>query len=868
MKSFPSPNMRSIRKFSGAAISGARPYLLLLIAAFIAVAIFRKSQLMPSTYQWTIASGMMVLSFTSFMLLNQLEGYKGILRSSVGLALGIGFLLLPTMPLPKVKVETFTATRPDHTNAPGAHLTPIAAWGQAVDGYTLHPAFPGSTTANALAITLAPMATFGTVLVTQPISSLQNNNGTPTNGDGIRLTAKIFNENGIINDPQVFTLSQADFLARKWVELPLWRNKSVTRLELVVDSGPEGSTSAYDTTHIGLQVHSLDGYSNKLSNLLLLTLSLFTVIFTGGYALKHVLFHEIQRKKIASFGVQYLIAGVILIGYVFWQQTQSHFAYYWDYLNYWSKTETLFSMMQAQQWTKALGWVVTSLPENYSALPAVPMVMLTWLRGAADRVSYALTLSLVYTLPTYFAVVFLAKRIIDVTQKAPSKPLFRWDISVLCLVAVYPSYFGTTLLLMPDIGGVLLMALAMLVAIDILSSIENGGQLRHPASDMGNIVAGSLVLGTLFAISFLFRRWYVFAFAGIFGAMACLVAVDFLRLKGRRWSIVAYSTSAAILALFSALSMLCWILFSWLAEAEKHDYAALYASYNFGIMHAANSLIQSFGLIPLTLALAGLLSKLKSKRSDVSIWLLIISAIISAALFLSVQTPGHHHFYLLMPVFCVGSLLAFWTAVDRWGHLISAALVGVILIGGLLDVRVLTYRLFPDYKEVMPKQQLHGESMKEIAAWLNSPGVQHQPFCVIASSAVINQSMVANLWQIYPALERRTFSKRLVWISEVDSADGPPNASIRACNIFLVADPFQHTVARASQFNVELLQRELLSGNGLGEDVDRTPAREWALGADIRVIAYKRIRPTTEARYEELVERYRIGKASNLTAGQ
>lgn len=839
----------------------------ILMATLVAAAIFWKSQAFSPAYRLLIASGVLLLCLFSSALLNRLEEYKKVLRLSMFAALIVGVAFYLSIPVAVVTPAAATLTLPDHTEVPVSRVSPVFAWGKVVNGYTLHPAFAGSRTANALTVELLPEPTFGTLLVTQPPSALRTVDGSPNGGDGISLTVKTFDEHGALSGHRVFTLSQAEFLERGWIELPLWRKAAVTRLEIMVDSGPIGSTPAHDTTLIGLQFTNLDEYFHKLSTAVLLVLSSFSVFFVSGYVLKRIQVRKTGPQRNAVV-IQFVTASLLSLGFVFWQQTQSNFVYFWDYLNYWAKTEALFSKLQTQQWAAVFSEVFASLSANYSAVPAFPMAFLAWLVGSSDQVTYALILSLIYTMPTYFIVIFLAKRIMDFGEKAPDGWLFRWDISWVVLILIYPSFFGTTLFLMPDIGGVFLVVSSIMIAAGLLPVIAGERQLIGSLGDSASLIAGSLSLGALLALSFLFRRWYVFSAAGILGAILCLLLIDILMCRHQKKSIILSSAAMLMMVLFSSFSLLLWTLSSWAVEVKKHDYASLYTSYDFGLTYSAQKLIQAFGFVPILISVAGLLIGLRSKKSNDLVWVLVISTVISVTLFLGIQAPGRHHFYLLMPLLTVGFLLAFWTAIDRWGGLVASMLAGLMLVGSLSAPRVLGLPVFPEHGDLMPKQQPFGEGLKEIARWLDSPEVHDLSFCVIASSVALNQSMVANLWQIYPALDRNSFSKRLIPISEVDSTHGSPRASIKACDIFLVADPFQYHLSRSSQFNVELLQRELLTGYGVGEDVDRKPVGEWALGVGIRVVAYKRNRPTSDAHYLDLVERYREGKAFDTGDGK
>lgn len=125
----------------------------------------------------------------------------------------------------------------------------------------------------------------------------------------------------------------------------------------------------------------------------------------------------------------------------------------------------------------------------------------------------------------------------------------------------------------------------------------------------------------------------------------------------------------------------------------------------------------------------------------------------------------------------------------------------------------------------------------------------------MASGGGINQSIFQEIWQLNPDLDRNALSSRIVIFPEVDSRDGPPSESIKRCDIALVGVPMQLHLVKGEQYNMEILQQDLIQGSGIGAAFDKAPTI-FSMDKDIKIFVYNRRRKITDTEYQDLVERF------------
>lgn len=558
--------------------------------------------------------------------------------------------------------------------------------------------------------------------------------------------------------------------------------------------------------------------------------------------------------------IPYLVVSALVILITYWSISRTVFVYFWDYRNYWEKTEGLYGLLNSGEWRHAVAQFVRAYSADYSLLPAVLPATLALFAGYPTRLEYALTLTCIYAVPAYVAVTWLGKRLLERAGRGPyDKGGSTWVYASVPVFFGLPVFFATSLNLMPDIGGVVLFVAALAFAASMVREIAaqpDQGDFRITSLEL---LKSSVGLGLMFSLMFLFRRWYVFAAVGIASSCAMLVLAHFWQGRRHIGALIQRALIAVAFVLFASLPFLCWVLFSWSQDMGSHDYSSLYASWQASASAEWRMFSLVIGLAAMSQVAAFLLLFRWIKPNKHLLFILFVSSIVASLLFLQIQGPGKHHYYLLMPLFGASLAALSLTMYRSFGLVAPAALSAVLIVGSATSTwkeqpPTWLTKSFPAFSEWLPKKQLHQKGYTEVVAWLLLPENRQKRFCLIASSASINQSVFKELWQLLPSLKKGAFDDRFVLLGSVDSKAGPPSKDIYQCQIALVGVPFQGGL-EGQQYTMQLVKEDLVGRTGIGGAFAPSP-KEFNMDGGIKLLAFERTRGITAAEYANLVERF------------
>jgi putative flippase GtrA len=787
--------------------------------------------------------------------------------SIVALAAALGiFLSDPSeVHFPSADYATLNYSDGSHTE----HVKPsqIMMWGRSVDGYSLHPSYGSVRVPDSLIGEFSSTPNKLNILFSKPQAALLQPSGIPTLSDGISVEVNAFDVNGQMENSQKFEISQEEFLKNRWVEKTIKAPSGIAKVKITISSGPPGSTPSYDSTLVSFEVRNTNAYLLGLGKMLLVGFAFLSVALYAVLSIKNFSFTRILTKTSGFLrrGLPYISLLLLLILIAYWSASRTSFVYFWDYRNYWQKTEALHELMISGAWKLAMGVVVNSFPANYSMLPAVMPAMVSLFAGYPTRLIYLLTIISIYAVPAYIMVAYLARRLLEggLTSQLHNNRN-AWAFSSLPVFFGIPIYFSITLYLMPDMGGVVLFVAALLCASSLMKAITNEPENINSWKTSKDLLRTSLGLGILFSVMFLFRRWYIFAAVGI--ACSCIILISIESWINRKhWRNIWQRLAVAIIFIaFSALPFLSWVLFEWSHNIEQHDYSNLYSAYKWPLSNELDRFLSTFGLITPTLCLVFLILVRRLNPDRYLLFILVASSIIASVLFLQVQSPGGHHYYLLMPL--LGASLAALSLIlfRRYGLSAAVSFSMVLMLGSGYATFINQGQngmgvLFPKYAGWLPKQQPYAKSYEEIVRWLLLPENKQKKFCLVASSPKINEGVFNELWQIIPDVPKNSLDGRLIHLGQVDSANGPPADDIKQCAIALVGVPFQTHLKTGEQYSLKIVQEDLVNGTGIGAAFGRVP-KVFFMDDNIKMLAYDQRREITDGEYEDLVKRFLIGK--------
>jgi hypothetical protein len=834
-----------------------------LILGPVSVAFYQALAALPYSVRMFSTGLAITIFILAFFLIRQPFREMGAVKYwllGATLLLGLGFYASSDIEVQSGDVAQ--AHYSDGTQIEDVKPSSVIAWGRAVSGYNMDPAYETAVVLNSLVATFASRPGKINLLFTKPPKALYQADGTPTVSDGISVELSAFDANGNLGYSQTFMISQESFLKDKWIEKAVRMDAGIASMKVTLGWGPPGSTPYFDSTIVGFQVWTWHTYAKLIGKVMLVCIGFFVV---GLFLILNLNFSatgSAASRKTASLRTLFfyvlVIACLMLLAY--WSESKTSYVFYWDYRNYWEKTETLYELFKAGSWAQAIGIFSSTYATDYSMLPSVLPALLSLVTGYPTRLNYSLTITALYAVPAYIMVVYLTKRLIEGDSPLTGDASLRsqWILASFPVFFGLPLFFRTTLFLMPDIGGVIMFVGALLSASTLVDAIRVDDNKSQPWKVSKNLLRSSISLGVLFSLMFVFRRWYVFAAAGIACSLFVLVLIEILRAQSSRGMVAFRAVSAAVLMAFAALPLLSWVLFVWSQDFGQHDYSTLYASYQNSLIDDIKFFGATFGYILPLLCVVGATLLYRQGKSRRLFFLLSVSTCIACILFLRVQSPGYHHFLLLMPL--LGTYLAGLSILlaRRVGPMAPICLTLFLIIGSAvttLSKEQFEVTAFASYKDWMPQHQKSAGGLIDLVHWLALPEKENKKFCLLASSGTINQGMFNEIWQIEPSITKHAYDQRLIQLGQIDSVNGPPMLAIRQCEIFLVGVPFQTHMPAGQQSTLEIAQKDMISGTGIGATVGPTPT-VFPMGDNIEVRAYQRVRDITDEEYTDLVKRF------------
>lgn len=835
-----------------------------LILGPVSVAFYQALAALPYSVRM-LSTGLAITIFIlAFFLIRHPLREMGVVKYwllGATLLLGLGFYASSDIEVQYGDVAQ--AHYSDGTQIEDVKPSSVIYWGRAISGYNMHPAYDTAVVLNSLVATFASRPSKVNLLFTKPPKALYQADGSPTASDGISVELSAFDAKGNLGYSQTFMISQENFLKDKWIEKAVRMDAGIASMKVTLGSGPPGSTPYFDATVVGFQVLNWNTYTGiigLIGKVILLCIGFFVV---GLFLILNLNFSttgSVACRKTAYsrtlFFYILVLACLVLIAY--WSESKTSYIFYWDFRNYWEKTETLYELFKAGLWTRAIGMFSSTYATDYSMLPSVLPALLSLVTGYPTRLNYSLTITALYAVPAYIMVAYLTKRLIEGDSSLRS----RWILASFPVFFGVPLFFRTTLFLMPDIGGVILFVGALLSASTLVEAIRGEDDKAQPLKVSKTLLRASISLGVLFSLMFVFRRWYVFAATGIACSLFVLVLIEILRAQSSRGMVAFRAVNAAVLMAFAALPLLIWVLFVWSQDFGQHDYSTLYASYKNSLIDDIKFFGATFGYILPLLCVVGATLLYRQGKSRRLFFLLSLSTCIACILFLRVQSPGYHHFLLLMPL--LGTCLAGLSILlaRSFGPMAPIFLTLFLIIGSAVTTpskEQFEVTAFASYKDWMPQHQKSAGGLIDLAHWLALPENENKTFCLLASSGTINQGLFNEIWQIKPSITKHAYDQRLIQLGQIDSVNGPPMLAIRQCEIFLVGVPFQTHMPPGQQSTLEIAQKDMISGTGIGAAVGPTPT-VFPMGDNIEVRAYQRMRDITDEEYTDLVRRFLNGK--------
>lgn len=506
-------------------------------------------------------------------------------------------------------------------------------------------------------------------------------------------------------------------------------------------------------------------------------------------------------------------------GIAVWFVNQEVLLYYSDIRFYHQLALQSWQQWQAG-WQAWLAFMQHWLGQDYNAFFTVPLLPgIAW--GGDARTLYVALLSLCYLSPAVLIAGWVAARLHD------QRPFWLATVLMLSSVALWqPVLRGY-----PDVGGVLLISLALVLVL-------RDSLLHHWYTVLG--------LGILTGLVILFRRHFAYAVVALYAAIALSQtwllwqqAVNYPR------SLIGFGWRLGVTLILSLLLMLS-VAPEFTQRALLTNYGLLYDSFQQTPQETLLFLGQGFGVVLPVFSLAGWALVWRSGRvSREKIILCLLLVLIWTLLFIFiVRQPGHHYRIHWLPLFFGLGLTFLALEARRWIAMVTTSLVLLITAYSIIGYNLLSERHeVPSYwwPEPIAAWRYHAEdydTLLQLADFLRTQSQNNELLYVAASSKLFNAEI------LLAAEEQIAEQPRLQFlpIAAVDSRDFYPLVTLIPADWVIIPQPALLTVPeqqKVLQLTIDVFQQSWV----FSQDFQRLNT-DFVLSDGTRLHIYRRIRPT------------------------
>jgi hypothetical protein len=558
----------------------------------------------------------------------------------------------------------------------------------------------------------------------------------------------------------------------------------------------------------------------------------------------------IWASGLTAAGIAALAA--VLIAYDVWYVLASQDLEIADFMYFRLVSIAVASLIDAGRLPQLVFEVATSLKADYSWVAGLAPGFALAAGAPLSRAVYQAAIMVFYAAPALAALGWFARELAARAGFAPTKSLAALALATAAVAAVYPTGVAVAARGMPDVGGVALYVYALRTA-DKFTHAAVVGRARNLTRRL------ALTLALTFFAMFIFRRWYIFAAAGVAAAMAFELAVAAWR--NRKTFAWGPLLNAGALAALTSAALASPILVDWAGDPGRHDYGSLYAAYRKPLDVFLGLIGDWWGfgvLAACAVAFAFLLARSREGRLA---RMTLLSGLIAAALFLRIQTPYVHHVYLVMP--WAAALGAVILAIAQKSRLAGMATLAALAAVTLTPAGALAPKgLFPSYaRPHAPRSDL--AELARLKDWVDEHAAPSQKVCGLGSSYTFSGQLIDELWQLKAdksPLHLDKGERASVAMSDVDTVEGPPAPGLKDCAFLLVGDPVQTHLDPAYQQTVIVPSREMLDGDGIGAHYART-GEAFRLENGVTAVVFKRVTPLTDEDVAALAKRWEAARA-------
>lgn len=499
--------------------------------------------------------------------------------------------------------------------------------------------------------------------------------------------------------------------------------------------------------------------------------------------------------------------------------------YYWDFNGYWRMWEG-FCVTFTNDPINSIRTVFHSVRhDDYNSLP-VALTSWFYLFDLPSRLSYIISLTVMYLFPTVILFHLLCKRFSD-------NHAIEWLLLTCILPLTFVAFWAPTMKGYPDISGLIPIIAALLY----VSNNDLGDKVR---------IKKALVTGLLLWSPFLLRRWYAYTVVSLYLSLPVLNYFIYNNAKHSFGRVIITIKSFFAAGTFSVLLTLIF-QGALIRRIFETDYATIYSAYQSSLTHSIETIYNNIGLYLLPFVIVGLLSVFVEKGRNGK-FLVIFSAfnlIFSFFLFTRTQSPGVQHclpfalWALIIAAFGLKRLLQLTNNKAYQWSVLGIVTVSCMFINYASLFSANQYQPFGKFLPIksLPMHVDNFNNYVELVKNIETLTQGKDKVTILSSSSVLNDDMINTI-------SHRKLTGKIAYASQVDLRDGI-NVESLLSRYFVVADPVQTHLSPDGQRVITIPANEILSGDRIGSAFRKIGAG-FKLSGGVTAYIYERTRPYTD----------------------
>lgn len=545
------------------------------------------------------------------------------------------------------------------------------------------------------------------------------------------------------------------------------------------------------------------------------------------------------RRKFLIDGLFLFLVVLVTVGVTSIYVSSERTFYWWDYAGYNTATVNTANLFRDSP-QKALAGVIESLAKEKNLLISLPLVPFILLFGDS-RLSYILSISLIYVLPFRLLLGAISARLIPVYPQ-------RVFWSTVLLSLLIPMSWIPTLRGYLDTGGCVFLGLAIWV---YLQDVKLKSWWKVP------------LIGVCLAAAILLRRHFAYSAIAFLGAASLQALIEFIVQIYRRDSalpspyrdLVESGIKLGLIA-GTTFSVLMLVAGDFTRSALTVNYRNLYVAWSLPVDDILIRYASFYGLGTWLLVLigfsAGIVTRILVPRATIFV---CFFGVLSLVEWLLILRYGYLHYTIhVTPIALLGLSAFFWTTwltlKGKVRYLMLGAAAFYLIVNaavGLIPVKVDLSRLFVSNFGPLVRSD-YGEVVK-LVEFLRKLAPDEEPIYIAGASNSFNANILrqANR-QLNPP--EGWWKLNTIGRPQIDSRDSYPLPELLQAQYAAVATPFQQVlptdeqVLRSHEQDVVKVIYDVFTQNWeISRDFQLLP-QQFKLENGVTVSIYRRIRPT------------------------